>query len=244
MKELIAENAIVQFQLEDQRWVTGPILNITKDPTRKRTEIHLGGSYPSPINEITQVRILGPKEYFPEYDSVTILPVDLELEKKLSTIPKTYLSKIKRHGGKIVSMPEFLKKSEDIGGHLLGLDVDEYRIVSEYSGLEPFEKTYKKMGVDWELVDDHTNILMEHISGRSIVFLVPRSLFSYDTGATIDGENITRLEFLWLMNHPSALRNVTFVFGGYNSILVSGSTELTPAKLRKAVEKTLLSSQN
>jgi len=232
LNKLLSKNLVLDVQMKDTTWVTGIIHKPGRTWYSKKNELFLVGSITP--SEIIRIRVYGSESEFKNVDGVSLLPVDLKFEVQQSTIPKKYLDLMKQYRAKMITLPDLLRTNKPGDyDNLLGLDTEEYGYIADFAKLERFEVTYKKMNVDWEVVENHSEILMEHLSDKGTVFLIPRSLFSYDTGYQMDGKNITRVEFLWLMKNPSHMRNVTFVFGGYNSIVTRPSAKVTNATLKK-----------
>jgi hypothetical protein len=240
-KALLNQHAIVSLEIEDKtflgkprwHWVTGALEKVEIEFGRR--SVKLQGIYGGhSLNSITRVQVRGvagkgPGQLAFKYGYM-LLPTNIETEKRLSGINRKTWDFIEREGATVVTLEEFLLTGQP-GGTLLGLDGDIYNLIAKFFGLEKFEETYNRMNLDWEEVDDHTHVFMSEVYGSP--FLVPRNLFQYDTDAGIDGSNITRDEFLWLLAHRNQLSSTTFVLGAEDSLLIGENTTtslITPFK--------------
>ncbi|HLD29114.1 MAG TPA: hypothetical protein VJC03_02145, partial [bacterium] len=104
------------------------------------------------------------------------------------------------------------------GGYALGLSGDMnrniYDALTNLSGLTHYRTAYKKSGIALN-EPGHLDKFLGRItaSGKPVVFFVPGAMFEMRFR-----DSATTKEMEWLINHPGRLKNVTLVFGAYESI--------------------------
>lgn len=147
--------------------------------------------------------------------TLSLKPVDLEESVARTGLTKEHIQIIKKHSKGMIDIYQLMREKRKKDGFLLGL-TSRYRIYSAVSvstGLALWDDAYDRFGID-RMDPKHTDKFMTCITNtqEEIVFLVPNQLWTHPKGV------VTKREMYWLLSRPEKMKNVTFVFGAWESV--------------------------
>ena len=161
--------------------------------------------------------IKGPMEY------VVAEPTDMNAAVKASDLTQDQLNIMLLNSRGFQAAEEFAanplrdsgKASRDgLHGYLLGLgmfqDLASFR-AAYASGMRPFVDGYEHAFHATQEAQTERYLDFITASGEPVTFLVPPHAMTSSLG------HVTQGEFKWLFAHPERMKNVTFVFGGYQT---------------------------
>lgn len=143
-------------------------------------------------------------------------PLDFKAATDRSELNRNDLQTMRVASAGFASAKDSLDDSSLKGGYALGFSEygSFYPMYSERMGLVDWPTAYRKLGIDWQADANHTEHFMNAITKEGqppIVFFVPDKVFTHPKS------NVTAKELRWLLDHPEKLKNVTFLFGAYDS---------------------------
>lgn len=128
------------------------------------------------------------------------------------------ISQMRAASKSLIGVAELLKEPILEGGYALGLDSYNglyiIRMIAEIMNLKSFWKSYDEFELN---PAGNTYPFMQKLveTERPIFMFIPDNFLNHPRA------EMTKTEFLWLMENPLRMRNVTFVFGAYDLFSVA-----------------------